>query len=69
VEDDGPGLDPEMRAEVVRRGTRLDERTPGSGLGLSIVDELVRAYGGSMSLGDSELGGLGVTVELPRAEA
>lgn len=69
VEDDGPGLDPEMRTEVLRRGTRLDERTPGSGLGLSIVDELARAYGGSVSLGGSDLGGLGLTVELPRAEA
>jgi signal transduction histidine kinase len=68
VEDDGPGLEPEMRTEVLRRGTRLDERTPGSGLGLSIVDELVRAYGGSVSLGGSDLGGLGVVVELPSAE-
>jgi signal transduction histidine kinase len=68
VEDDGPGLDPAMRSEVLRRGTRLDERTPGSGLGLSIVDELVRAYGGTMSLEQSALGGLQLTVELPRAE-
>jgi signal transduction histidine kinase len=37
---------------------RMDEHTPGSGLGLSIVDELARAYGGSVSLGASPLGGL-----------
>ncbi|WP_293905771.1 ATP-binding protein [Phenylobacterium sp.] len=69
VEDDGPGLPPDRRAEVVRRGARLDENAPGSGLGLSIVDELARAYRGSLVLGDSALGGLSVAVELPCASA
>lgn len=69
VEDDGAGLPPEQREAVVRRGARLDENAPGSGLGLSILDELARAYGGAMALGDSPLGGLKVEVELPRAEA
>ena len=68
VEDDGPGLTPEQREEVVRRGARLDESAPGSGLGLSIMDELARAYRGSLNLGASPLGGLSVTVDLPRAE-
>ena len=68
VEDDGPGLDPDKRGEVLRRGARLDERTPGSGLGLSIVDELVRAYGGTMDLSASPLGGLRLVILLPRAE-
>ena len=67
IEDDGPGLPPEARAEVLKRGARLDEGAPGSGLGLSIVDELVRAYGGRMSLGQSTHGGLSVSFELPRA--
>ena len=68
VEDNGPGLPEERHGEVLRRGARLDESAPGSGLGLSIVDELVRAYGGSVDLADSSLGGLKVTLELPRAE-
>lgn len=68
VEDDGPGLPPDRRDEVLKRGTRLDENAPGSGLGLSIVDELARAYGGSIILSDSPLGGLMVKVVLPRAE-
>jgi signal transduction histidine kinase len=55
--------------EVVQRGARLDETAPGSGLGLSIVDELARAYGGALRLGDSPLGGLSVQLELPRAES
>jgi signal transduction histidine kinase len=67
VEDDGPGLPPELRAEVLRRGARLDEDAPGSGLGLSIIDELARAYGGGLELGDSGLGGLRLEADLPRA--
>lgn len=69
VEDDGRGLPPERRDEVLQRGARLDENAPGSGLGLSIVDELARAYGGVLKLSDSSLGGLCVEIELPRAEA
>jgi signal transduction histidine kinase len=69
VEDDGPGLPSERRAEVFKRGERLDESEPGSGLGLSIVDELARAYGGGAALDDSGLGGLRVTLDLPRAES
>ena len=68
IDDDGTGLPPDRRAEVVRRGARLDENAPGSGLGLSIVDELARAYGGSLRLDDSALGGLSVQIELPRVE-
>jgi signal transduction histidine kinase len=67
VEDDGPGLAAEQREAVLKRGARLDEATPGSGLGLSIVDELVRAYGGTTSLLASPLGGLKLVIELPRA--
>lgn len=69
VEDDGPGLPPERRGEVLKRGARLDESAPGSGLGLAIVDELARAYGGALTLGESALGGLKVDVVLPRAES
>jgi signal transduction histidine kinase len=68
VEDDGPGLEPEEAAAALKRGARLDERAPGSGLGLSIVDELARAYGGGLTMSRSRLGGLKVELDLPRAE-
>jgi signal transduction histidine kinase len=68
VEDDGPGLAADQRDEVLIRGARLDENAPGSGLGLSIVDELVRAYGGEMTLAQSAMGGLKLELILPRAE-
>jgi signal transduction histidine kinase len=69
VEDDGPGLPEEAREAVLQRGARLDESAPGSGLGLSILVELARAYGGALELGSSPLGGLCLEVQLPRAEA
>ena len=69
VEDDGPGLPADQRTEVIRRGARLDETAPGSGLGLAIIDELARAYRGSIRLDDSPMGGLRITVDLPGAEA
>lgn len=69
VEDDGPGLPADRRDEVLKRGARLDEDAPGSGLGLSIVDELTRGYGGRLTLADSDMGGLKVLLELPAAEA
>lgn len=69
VEDDGQGLPHDRREEVLRRGTRLDETAPGSGLGLSIIDELARAYDGRLILSDSRLGGLRLEVDLPCAEA
>ena len=68
VDDDGPGLPPDRWSDALQRGQRMAEHTPGSGLGLSIVDELARAYGGSVTLGASPLGGLRVTLVLPRSE-
>lgn len=65
IDDDGPGLPPDRRKEALRRGERLDESVPGSGLGLSIVTELSSLYHGRLSLGESPLGGLRATLDLP----
>lgn len=67
VDDDGPGLPAEKRAEALKRGRRLDETKPGSGLGLSIVTETAAMYSGSVDLGDAAAGGLKVTLKLPAA--
>ena len=66
VSDDGPGMAADQYAEALKRGARLDEATPGSGLGLAIVDDLAKAYKGSVTLGKSDMGGLKVTLTLPR---
>lgn len=65
VEDDGPGLTAEQRAKIGKRGMRLDETKPGSGLGLSIVSDLATSYRGTIGLDASPMGGLLVRLELP----
>jgi signal transduction histidine kinase len=65
VEDDGPGLDAEAAASVMARGRRLDEGVPGHGFGLPITLELAELYGGGLSLGRSDLGGLRAELVLP----
>ena len=65
VDDDGRGLSAAERAQVSRRGQRLDESKPGSGLGLSIVVDLAALYGGSLSLGNAPIGGLRAELVLP----
>jgi signal transduction histidine kinase len=67
VEDDGQGLPQDKRAEALKRGQRLDETKPGSGLGLSIVAETAAMYNGSVRLEDARLGGLRAVLTLPSA--
>ena len=66
VSDDGPGMAADNYVEALKRGARLDEATPGSGFGLAIVDDLAKAYKGSVTLSKSELDGLKVMLTLPR---
>jgi signal transduction histidine kinase len=65
IDDDGPGLPPEARDVVFNIGERWDSRAAGSGLGLGIVRDLARLYGGDVRLGESSLGGLRVDLVLP----
>ena len=67
VDDDGPGIPPELRDRVLARGARLDESVPGSGLGLAIVADLVALYGGHLGLDAAPSGGLRAVVDLPAA--
>ncbi|WP_313364547.1 sensor histidine kinase [Pseudomonas sp.] len=66
VDDDGPGIPQNQRLQVLERGSRLDEQVDGHGLGLGIVRDIVQAWGGRLALLDSPLGGLRVSIELPR---
>ncbi len=65
IEDDGPGLAPELREAALKRGRRLDETKPGSGLGLAIVADLASLYGGDLALDASKMGGLRADLRLP----
>ncbi|KAF1309919.1 MULTISPECIES: sensor histidine kinase [Pseudomonas] len=66
VDDDGPGIPESQRLQVLERGSRLDEQVDGHGLGLGIVRDIVDAWGGSLALLQSPLGGLRVSIDLPR---
>ena len=68
VDDDGPGIDPAMAAEVLKRGVRADEQVEGTGLGLAIVRDLAEIYGGSIELSRAPLGGLRARLQLPASE-
>lgn len=71
VDDDGPGIAPDQRAQVFDRFRRLDESrsrdTGGSGLGLAIVAGIVADHGGTVQIGQAELGGARFQVSVPRA--
>ncbi len=65
VEDDGPGIPTAERARVLDRGARLDERVSGQGIGLSVVREVAKLNGGTITIGESQLGGALIEVLLP----
>jgi signal transduction histidine kinase len=69
IEDDGPGLPPEEREAVIKRGRRLDETKPGSGLGLSIVSDLAALYRGRLRFEEAAIGGARAVLELPSGRA
>ncbi|EJL6782357.1 ATP-binding protein [Vibrio sp. 378] len=64
IEDDGPDIPKEKLSQVIKRGVRLDETTPGSGLGLNIVSEMAHSYRGQLTLDTSALGGLKASLVL-----
>jgi two-component system sensor histidine kinase PhoQ len=65
VEDDGPGIPANAADALLQRGTRLDESTPGHGIGLAVVKEIAESYGGKLEIADSELGGAKFFVRIP----
>ena len=67
VDDDGPGLTTVQRERAVKRGQRLDESKPGSGLGLSIVADLAHLYKGRFELENAQTGGVRARLILPSA--
>ncbi len=68
VDDDGPGIDEADREAVLQRGTRRDTRPGGQGLGLHIVQTLVRDHGGELHIEQApELGGARVRMVFTQA--
>lgn len=65
VEDDGPGIPEGDVQRILQRGERADQRHPGEGIGLAVVSEIVRQYGGELAVTRSGLGGALIRVDLP----
>jgi two-component system sensor histidine kinase PhoQ len=65
VEDDGPGIPPELHQAVLTRGMRVDRLQSGHGIGLAVAADLVDSYLGTLQVDKSELGGASLRVVLP----
>lgn len=66
VEDDGPGIPLDQRERILARGGRADPSTPGHGIGLAVVSDIVQdVYQGQLAITKSELGGACIRVLLP----
>lgn len=69
IDDNGPGIPPDQRADALRPFVRLEgsrnKETGGTGLGLAIAHDIILSHGGELTLKDSPLGGLRVTILLP----
>lgn len=65
VENDGPDIPAGERERMLQRGVRRDEQSPGQGIGLAVVKDIVAAYGGTLGVGSSALGGPVFEIRLP----
>jgi two-component system sensor histidine kinase PhoQ len=65
VSDDGPGIPEDAAGVLMQRGMRLDESTPGHGIGLAVVKDIARSYGGHLSIQKSKMGGAKIVVSIP----
>lgn len=66
IEDDGKGIAPEDIPKILQRGVRGDERVQGHGIGMAIVQDIIRSYNGELSVDRSqELGGARFSIRLP----
>ena len=64
IEDDGPGINKNEKQRILLRGQRADQDTPGHGLGLAMVNDILLLYKGEIAISDSELGGAKIIINL-----
>ena len=67
IDDDGPGISPPAREQILTRGKRLDTIQPGQGIGLAMVNDILDSYSVRLHIGDSPLGGARFSLTLPAA--
>ena len=64
ISDDGPGVPEQMIDEIKARGVRASNQTPGHGIGLAVVTDIVASYGGCLSIANREGGGAVFTITI-----
>jgi two-component system, OmpR family, osmolarity sensor histidine kinase EnvZ len=69
VDDNGPGIPPDERANVFKPFYRLDharnQDESNTGLGLAIARDIAKSHGGDITLGESSMGGLRAIISVP----
>ncbi|MBM7072055.1 GHKL domain-containing protein [Shewanella sp. 202IG2-18] len=65
IEDDGKGIDPNIKESILERGFRADTQHDGSGIGLAVCHEIITSYNGQIKFEDSRLGGAKVVIKIP----
>lgn len=65
VDDDGPGIAPEDRDKLLKRGTRLDSYKEGQGIGMAVVSDLIAAYQGQLVIDEAPIGGARIQLCFP----
>lgn len=68
VKDDGLGIQSHEIARILERGVRADQSTPGHGIGLAIVRDIIQVYGGELAIENNRTGGLCVTLRLKKSK-
>ena len=68
IEDDGPGIAPELRDKILQRGARADTANLGQGIGLAVVTDILSSYGAAIAIYRSKLGGAGISIDFPKLE-
>lgn len=64
IEDDGPGISEDVKEQILLRGQRADQNTPGHGIGLAIVSDILLIYKGTMEIVNSEMGGAKIIIKI-----
>jgi two-component system, OmpR family, sensor histidine kinase PhoQ len=64
IKDDGPGIPQNEIARILERGVRADQSTPGHGIGLAIVRDIIQVYGGDLSIDKNATNGACITILL-----
>ena len=68
IDDDGGGIQQDLREAVLARGVRADQTAPGFGFGLAIVRDLAEVYGGGLRLTEAATGGVRAVLVLPAGD-